>query len=776
VWSKSELELLRTFSGIIANAYERKLSEKSLQESEEKYRILIENQAEGISIIDINETFLFANPAAEKIFGVELGGLKNKSLSQFTTAKEFEKVRTETQKRITGVRATYELEIICPSGDLKTLLLSTSPYLDSNGIFIGGFGIFRDITELKKTENALKESEEKYSNIVNNANDGIYLRDLNGTIIFANRKFAEIHEYPLDEIIGRKSWEFLHPDSLKKITESRELDRVQSGYQTQGEEVGLTKSGKSVYLDIRTGPLMNHGEITGIFGIIRNISERKEYERQLTEERDRANQANTAKSEFLANMSHEIRTPMNAILGFSEALYHKLESQQHKKILKSVLSSGNLLLSLLNDILDLSKIEAGKLEIVPQPIDFSSLLQEIVLLFKDKAHAKGVELNTLIAPDFPRVILLDEIRIKQVVFNLVGNALKFTHHGYVNIHASFTKTNESIGEMQFEVEDSGIGIPETQQELIFESFRQQSGQSNRQYGGIGLGLAISKRLVEKMNGTISVSSIEGKGSTFKVFFPAVEISNRGAKRKDVYDEVPNITFDPVSILVIDDVASNIETIESLLSNSGLTISSAENGEMALEILNHSIPELIILDIRMPGMDGYEVAKHIRKNKKTKHVPVIAYTASVFGTEKNIEFSNFDGVIFKPVNRFELYEQLKRFLKYSDGIQAVKNEKPTIESYIISNPEIVCRFPEIKKILEEKHLPKWERIKDSLVLFSIEAFSKELKETAQEFNFQFLSDYCQRINEDVDMVDLESLKETLYEFPSIIEHISQVIKS
>ena len=513
-----------------------------------------------------------------------------------------------------------------------------------------------------------------------------------------------------------------------------------------------------------------------VIGISRDITERKIMEQSIIDERDRANDANKAKSEFLANMSHEIRTPMNAILGFSEALYHKLESEQHRKMVKSVLSSGNLLLSLLNDILDLSKIDAGKLEISRQPVDLKNIIKEITLLFTDKAEKRGIVINNFIPDDFPDILMLDEIRINQVIFNLVGNAVKFTHRGYVNLSVSFIHNSEHQGELTIGVEDTGIGIAESQKEIIFEAFRQQSGQSNRLYGGVGLGLAISKRLIEKMNGFITLTSQVGKGSFFKVTIPEVEISNADLRIKDNLNSIQNITFEKASVLVVDDVVSNIEVVENLISAAGINVSSAENGEIALQILNHMHPDLILLDMRMPGMDGYEVAMKIKANPSLSKIPIIAFTASVFSTEKIENSGNFAGILLKPVNRSELFGQLARFLKHKvEDIPDYTGDQKTVSLENIPD-DIKSILPQIMEALNQRILPKWETIKDQLVLFRIEEFANELKQLAITFNFKFLIDYADKIFSELEIVDLDALKETLNDFPLIIKKISLLIKT
>jgi len=516
--------------------------------------------------------------------------------------------------------------------------------------------------------------------------------------------------------------------------------------------------------------------LRAVSGIIANAYERKIIEHSLIDERDRANQANKAKSEFLANMSHEIRTPMNAILGFSEALYHKLESPQYKKMVKTVLNSGNLLLSLLNDILDLSKIEAGKLDISPQPVDLRQILQEIKLLFSDKASKKGLRMATQIPKAFPELVKLDEIRIKQVIFNLVGNAIKFTHEGSVFISLLFENTSSELGVLQLRVADTGIGIPGPQQQLIFEAFQQQSGQSTREYGGAGLGLAISKRLVEKMGGVIGVESKEGKGATFTVSFPETQVCSDTYRRKRESKVAKELIFEKASILVVDDVISNIESIENLLSTAGLNITSADCGEMALEVLKHTTPDVILLDLRMPGLTGFEVAEQIKSNPLIKHIPVIAFTASVMSNTIIETSSCFDDVVYKPVNRNEILNVLSKYLKHSvqsenlSEAQALSDEE---DSFVLSE-KTHTHLPDIFALLTNDFMPLWDEVKDSLVLFTIEEFAIQLKEVAVRFEFAYLVKYCNNLLEHIEAVDIESIRQELGKFPNLIKQIEKVI--
>jgi len=613
-------------------------------------------------------------------------------------------------------------------------------------------------------------SLKKLSTAVEQSPLSIFITDVEGIIEFVNPAFIETTGYTADESIGKNA------NILKSGKQTQKFyaelwNTIKEGKKWGGEIVNKKKNGELIWVINSISPIRdNDGKIINFVAIQADISAQKKLEQELIKSKDYAEKASKAKSEFLANMSHEIRTPMNAILGFSEVLYHKLDSPQHQKLLTSILSSGNLLLSLLNDILDLSKIEAGKMEIVSQPVDLSNILQEIRLIFEGKSNDKGIQITSQLSENFPQVLNLDEIRIKQVIFNLVGNAVKFTEKGYVNIRSEYIDRSENTGDLIIEVEDTGIGIPKAQQELIFKEFTQQSGQSNRKYGGAGLGLSISKRLIEKMNGEISIISKKGKGSVFRVFIPEVEKIIVTMLNSDKGEEYSNIVFENAKILVVDDVSDNIETIDNLLFPTNITVIRAENGEDALEILKHIAPDLILLDIRMPGIDGYEVAHQVKSNPKLAHIPIIAYTASVFSSEKIDNSTDFDGLLFKPVNLNKLISQLANFLTHTRQT-ANLNEKVVQVIEPIRLPErLVPELPVITKVLTDEFLPRWKRIENQLVLFKIEKFASDLLKFANEYEFQYLIDYANKLIDDLEIVDLQAIQSSLRSFPLILQEL------
>ncbi|MDM8535391.1 response regulator [Desulfobacterales bacterium HSG17] len=508
---------------------------------------------------------------------------------------------------------------------------------------------------------------------------------------------------------------------------------------------------------------------------------RWETEKELQAAKEKSEQANRSKSEFLANMSHEIRTPMNAILGFSEILNNLIKDKQQKDYLANIISSGKSLLSLINDILDLSKVEAGKLEIEYSSIKISNIFNEIKHMFAQKVKEKNIELIIETDENMPQQIISDEVRVRQILINLVGNAVKFTESGYIKIKSSVQYSSgngENIDQnidqkinMIFSVEDTGIGIPANQKKAIFDAFGQQQGQSHAKYGGTGLGLTITKRLVEMLGGSISVSSEMGKGSRFDIEIKNIKIAPvpKFLKKKDTVCENSVIFEKKTVILSVDDMELNRRIIRDYLETYNFIIIEAGNGKEAVEMANLQKPDIILMDLRMPVMDGFEALKIISNNPELKDTPVIIVTASgMKATEDRIKNLGYS-FLLKPVQKSDLIKKLMKHLphktKNSRSDDILKLSEPEELS-----PELIAKLPELHEILIKDFLPEWEIIHEKLYMDYIEKWAKKLKKTAEKYKYPPLTEWCNCILLYVDSFDMVKLPDTLKVFPELINDL------
>lgn len=479
---------------------------------------------------------------------------------------------------------------------------------------------------------------------------------------------------------------------------------------------------------------------------------------------EQADSANRAKSEFLANMSHEIRTPMNAVLGYSELLERSLEDPKQRSYLASIKAGSRTLLTLINDILDLSRVEAGKMHLEYAPVDPGRLLEDVRHIFSIRAREKGLALRFETPPDLPSPLMLDESRLRQVLFNLVGNAIKFTDRGEVVVSAD-TVPSASSGhdnggdrcvDLVIRVRDTGIGIPADQQQRIFESFEQQQGQSNRRYGGTGLGLAISRKLLEMMGGELSVNSREGQGAEFVLSLIQVRQTGQytSGDREREGETVP-LHFHGGRVLVVDDNPANRHLVRDMLEPEGLVVEEADHGGSALERARETPPDLVLMDIRMPVMDGYEALARMKSDPGLSTIPVVALTASVMDSESaRIRQAGFDGYLRKPVARQVLLSELARFLSHSNQLNGKEGLAGHLAEQHSSEQQAALRQ------LQERLLPRARTLKDSGDPVVLAAFARELREQGREQDLAQLTLLGDQLDQAVEAFDMDRVNDVL----------------
>jgi signal transduction histidine kinase/DNA-binding response OmpR family regulator len=504
--------------------------------------------------------------------------------------------------------------------------------------------------------------------------------------------------------------------------------------------------------------------------IIAGTLNRARFEREIIAARKEAEEANLAKTEFLSTMSHEIRTPMNAILGFGEILHNSINDVVNKQYISAILSSGRTLLALINDILDLSKIESGQMNIMEEPVDVQLLVQEIVHQFQPKTSEKGIYLHYENSGVMPPAFITDEVRLRQILFNIVGNAVKFTSNGgvLIDLHAKQID-NTSLFDLTIRVHDTGIGIPNEKINKIFDPFFQVESTNTRKYGGTGLGLSIAQKLIRRMGGNIDVKSELGRGSTFSIHLPSLEATTVALIEKDYHDwETENVVFGESLMLIVDDIEYNRVLISKYFENDKIKIIEAENGLQGVQLCKQHMPDVVLMDLRMPVMNGYEAVEILKADTETAHIPVIAFTASSMKHDEEKIQKLFSGYIRKPVTRNEVVGTLKHYLPHS-----IQNTE--IVSGHQSSPAL--QLDQISAFLNDFELsltPYLSQLRTYIEPEVASMFARDLIFTIRQYGITSLIDHASKLQHSIDNFDfgqfeigLNQLEKEINLFRSII---------
>ncbi|MBN2790341.1 MAG: transporter substrate-binding domain-containing protein [Candidatus Delongbacteria bacterium] len=501
--------------------------------------------------------------------------------------------------------------------------------------------------------------------------------------------------------------------------------------------------------------------------LAREIDLRKKTEIELVKAKNVAEKATNAKSEFLANMSHEIRTPMNAIIGFTELMEKTPLTSKQLSYISTIKAGGNTLLNLINDILDISKIEAKKMELQYSSFNLVSTVYEIEQFFEKELKLKGLEFLIEHKSDITNMIVLDESRLRQILFNLISNSIKFTNKGYIKLITEFRNIKPRYTDIRLIIEDSGMGMSPENLKKIFKPFVQVSDPKiKRITKGTGLGLAITSNLVKMMNGSIQVQSELNKGTKFIIDLLKVHIDSEIKKVDHDENTFENIVFEKRKILIADDVESNRILLRELCEEHGFEVFEAVNGKEAVEMAKFYVPDIILMDIRMPEMDGYEAISKIKSDNSLVNIPVIAVTASVMSSESvKLERSRFSGYLRKPISRKELLNKFREFIPFT-----VKQD--TKEIYILDeelkDPEIFFRK------LKGEIFNKYRNSIEKQNLDDIKEFSSELEKLSVQHNSNTISKFSKELKNAVNNFDIENIKRLLGSFEDIIDKCEGVV--
>lgn len=690
-------------SGTHIDITERHNAEERIRNSEALYRLLSENNNDVIWLYDIAaEGFVYFSPSAEKLTGYSVEELLRPDRQQAVTPL-INHINTllskPAEEPLNQPSLNHEISLYHKNGNPVATEISTSLVTDQHGNISHIQGITRDISERKKNESELR----KLWLAVEQSPNAIVITNLDAKIEYVNKNFTTLTGYKSEEILGN-STKSMHPSNFDRVTAMRMWEQLANGETWSGELIERCKNGANITVQAHIAPVRQaDGRISHYIAIEQDITEQKRINKELEEYRwqlenmvelrtreleqakQRAEAANLAKSTFLANMSHEIRTPLNAIIGFTHLLKNDLKDEIQLDKINKISTSAKHLQSIINDILDLSKIDANRLVLQQTPLHIKTILEQIHSIMDERINSKRLlYIEELDQRLLPLSLLGDEMRIRQILINYLDNAIKFTEKGQITLRIKLIAEQQETVSLRFEVEDTGIGISQAVQQRLFNAFEQAETSTARKYGGTGLGLTISNQLARMMDGNTGVISAPNQGSLF--WFTA-----RLQKCKAVAyaGKAPSDAISPSSgsrILLVEDSLFNQQLTKELLERKKLVVDVAEHGGIALQKFQQNDYELILMDLQMPVMDGIEAARKIRNLPTGKTIPILALTANAFEEDRIACLeAGMNGHVSKPITPETLYATLAQWLPESKTAHA-----PTLSESI--TPGILKKSP------------------------------------------------------------------------------------
>jgi two-component system, sensor histidine kinase and response regulator len=691
-WTDAEAGILRDLAASViteiqlrTELLQRTRLDEALRHSAEQLRGAFDFAAVGIALVGLDGRFLKVNRALCEAVGYPEEELLALTFQDITHPEDLEGDLKLAQQLLDGQIDSYQLEkrYIHREGRTVRILLVGSLVRDPAGRPVNFIAQVHDVTARKAAEEARRESETRYRMLLDTAHEGVWTIDAEGRTDYVNRRMADLLGYEPEEMAGRPLSDFM--DAAAQRDAELYQTRRRSGLREVHEFRFRRRDGEDLWALLATTPIpAADGGYGGALAMVTDITDRKRAEAALFGAKVIAEQATRAKSEFLANMSHEIRTPMNGIIGMTELLLDTGLTQEQREYLDMVLSSAESLLHIVDDILDFSRVEAGKLELDSQPFRIEESLSQPLKILAVRARQKGLGYTFRVLPDVPAEAIGDVGRIQQVLVNLVGNAIKFTDAGDVAVEVARAGATGEEVELHCSVRDTGIGFAVERQSAIFEPFAQGDASTTRRFGGTGLGLAISARLVELMGGRIWIDSESGQGATvhFTARLGAVtdapqpapkatagqrEPTSGAAREAESPRPSPALASRALKILLAEDNPVNERLAVALLGRRGHEVTVAENGREALEALERESFDLVLMDLQMPEMGGLEAVARIRTGEAgtETHLPVIALTARAMpGDRERCLAAGMDGYLAKPIRAAELHAAIEEVLASS----------------------------------------------------------------------------------------------------------------